>query len=226
MPPRRCTPSSPCNDFPASPVVDPAAGNLAPSWTSPSSGPSPLADAGADAVSNAGSSCTPWGGVAVAAKTSDSLLTSVSEVTFSLKLWNSSLAAVPLADLTVRYWFTADGNDVTRLAAVSDFSENGFATINPDVSFAFASAPTATPTADSFLEISFSSEAGVLAALDEAELMVQARFHGPGPSQYSDTFDETNDYSFDPARSPGAAFITAPTITAYIRGSLVWGCEP
>ncbi len=37
------------------------------------------------------------------------------------------------------------------------------------------------------------------------------------------TFDQTNDYSFDPTKT---TFAPSTTVTLYQNGTLVWGTEP
>jgi endoglucanase len=154
-----------------------------------------------------------------------------STVAFNLTLSNGSFSTVNLSDVTVRYWFTADGNAPSGMTFVSYYSSHAGTAIcspcppAPGIVGTFNTAPAANLPADAYLELSFAAADGTLGAgLTGDTVAVQAAFHGPG-TQYSDTFNETNDYSFDPTKktSPGAQ---TTTITAYVQGQLVWGCEP
>jgi predicted ribosome-associated RNA-binding protein Tma20 len=43
-------------------------------------------------------------------------------------------------------------------------------------------------------------------------------------ASYAGTYDQTNDYSYDPKLT--TALGLNPKITAYVNGVLAWGCEP
>jgi cellulose binding protein with CBM3 domain len=149
------------------------------------------------------------------------------QIGFHLKLVNAGLAALNLPDITVRYWFTADGNAASGLVFVCDYASNnnGQATITSDVTGTFLAAPAAnvTATSDTYLELSFNAAAGMLASGltgGGVPVEIQVRFYGNG---FSDRFNESNDYSFDATKT---MFQASSTITAYQNGRLVWGCEP
>jgi hypothetical protein len=198
-----------------------------------SGGSSGAADGGTDAAT--GPTCvTTSKSVAVAYYTQDTATsTAVSTVQFNLQLTNGGFTTVALSDVTVRYWFTNDSNALAGNVFVSYYSTNGSTVLcmpcpseggASDIAATFAAAPPAnvTPTSDSYLELSFSSAAGNLAgALNGgAGAAVQVAFHGPN---YSYMFNETNDYSFDATKKAAAP---QTSITAYVKGQLVWGCEP
>jgi hypothetical protein len=150
----------------------------------------------------------------------------VSTVAFDLLLTSGGFAAVNLADVTVRYWFTADGNDPTGMTFISYYSAHGNTALAANgVVGTFSAAPAANLPADAYLDLSFTAADGSLGGgLTGDTLSIQAAFHGPG-TQYSDTFNEANDYSFDPTKTKAPGSQTT-TITAYVKGQLVWGCEP
>jgi len=132
--------------------------------------------------------------------------------------------------VTVRYWFNADQNPVSTLFFVSYDARNGNAQFNNTamgLTGTFAAAPpaNATLTADSYLELSFGTAAGNLTPLGGAPAQIQAAIHGPGSNGYSDVFNETNDYSFT-ATQRCSMYAASTTITAYLKGVLVSGCEP
>jgi hypothetical protein len=152
--------------------------------------------------------------------------TAVSTGQFQLQLTNAGFSTVNLADVTVRYWLTADGNALSGITFISYYSANMNTDITKDVHGAFMAAPAGevTATSDSYLEISFGATAGTIAPLGGGSASIQVAFHGPG-TQYSDMFNETNDYSFDPTKRPSTPQ-PSKLITAYVKGQLAWGCEP
>jgi hypothetical protein len=129
-------------------------------------------------------------------------------------LFNDSTAAVSLAELTVRYWYTIDS--VAAQAFTCDTAFVGTAgCANVIASFASVSPPRAG--ADSVIEIGFLPAAGTLVAGGDT----QAILTRVNKADFSD-FDETNDYSY----ASWSAFADAPRITVYRNGTLVWGIEP
>ncbi|HSY21435.1 MAG TPA: cellulose binding domain-containing protein [Polyangiaceae bacterium] len=149
-----------------------------------------------------------------------------SHAEFELDVVNHASTAMPLADVTLRYWFTADGNDLSTIFFQTYYSANTStnATINADVDGTFAPAPSAnvTSNSDAYMEISFSSGAGSLPTNGKAT--IQCSWNGPGANVYMDMFDEANDYSFD--ANDTASPVQSIYVTAYVHGSLVWGIEP
>ena len=127
-----------------------------------------------------------------------------------LQVVNSGKTAVPLGELTVRYWFTADGatdfqhwcdyawvdaKNVTRVVHKLDAPVNG---------------------ADAYLEVGFAG--GTLEAGGQSgEVQVRLAQHDWA------AFDQGNDYSFDAQRTE---FVAAPQVTLHRQGKLVWGSEP
>lgn len=127
-----------------------------------------------------------------------------------LQIVNSGTTAVPLRELTVRYWFTADGatdfqhwcdyarvdaRNVTRVVRRLDTPVNG---------------------ADAYLEVGFvegTLEPGGRSG--EVQVRVAQRDWA--------AFDQANDHSFDPRRTE---FVAAPQVTLHRQGRLVWGTEP
>ena len=150
-------------------------------------------------------------------------------ISFQVELKNAGFGTVSLSDVTVRYWFTADGNALSGLVFACDYASNANMTmqaITGSVNAAFAAAPPAntTPTSDSYMELSFASSAGNL-PFGGSPATVQVRVHGgPSSQPYMDMFNEANDYSFDPNKT--MMLQLTQTITAYVKGQLVWGCEP
>jgi hypothetical protein len=164
--------------------------------------------------------------VSVSYCTNNPMGTSSSSVTFVLGIANGGFSTINLADVTVRYWFSGDGNAPSGMVFTCDYAQNG-ATITAAVNGTFAAAPmgNVTATSDTYLEVSFTSAAMSLAQIT-GSASVQVRFHG-GTTQnpYMDMFTETNDYSFNGANKC-STLVSSTTITAYLKGMLVWGCEP
>lgn len=136
---------------------------------------------------------------------------------------NVAGTAVALSAVTLRYWFTADGNDLsTAFFKCYDARNAASGDITADVVGTFNTATAANTTAlsDSYLELSFSSMPGTLAKNGTAT--VQVSISGPG-SSFNDMFDVTNDYSFT---ATDTNFTQTPYVTAYVGGTLVWGIEP
>jgi hypothetical protein len=125
---------------------------------------------------------------------------------------NAGSAAQPLAELTVRYWFTSDGEGPETY--VCDYAAIGCASVRGSVQ------KTAHPhvTADTYLEVAFTASAGSIAP-GGSTADIQNRVHKDDYSNY----DQSNDYSFDAAHGQLADW---NRVTLYRAGQLVWGIEP
>lgn len=130
--------------------------------------------------------------------------------TFSIL--NAGPTNVSLSSLTIRYWYTSDGAQ-TQLFSCS-YARVGCG----NVAGTFNSLSTATSTADSYLQVSFASGAGTLAAGRDSGL-IQTRVRKSDGSRYN----QANDYSWN-----SRAILAQPTnnVGLYENGQLVWGTEP
>jgi hypothetical protein len=155
---------------------------------------------------------------------------STTTIGFSLSLSNGGFDAVNLADVTVRYWFTADGNPTSGMTFISYYATHGTTPICSNsgcppmlgIVGTFSAAPAANLPADSYLELSFAASDGMLGdGLTGDTVAGGVVFHGPN---YAYKFTETNDYSYNGTKATTPQQTT--TITAYVKGQLVWGCEP
>jgi hypothetical protein len=161
----------------------------------------------------------PWGGsnsgLQVLYKTPDSGSASMSPKPF-FKIENKGKDPVPLQELTLRYWFTADGATADELQAACDYADAGRANVTLDFH------PVSPPRsgADFYMEIGFTAAAGPLSA-GFGVSQLQDRFNA---TNFVITFDQDNDYSFDGTKS--ADFALWPRVTLYRNGVLVWGIEP
>jgi cellulose 1,4-beta-cellobiosidase len=147
-----------------------------------------------------------------------------------LAVVNRGKKDVPLAQLTLRYWYTADGT-----ASSSDYqqAELDYAAIprltNMRTSVVLSTAAVKPPQtgADTYLEVAFmgpdSLGPGQL-DVDKMPLVstqqIEIRVHWPG---YTPQYDESNDYSYDATKT---SYADSPKVTLYQNGTLIWGVEP
>jgi cellulose 1,4-beta-cellobiosidase len=124
---------------------------------------------------------------------------------------NSGPSSQSLTELTVRYYFTADGSQ--QQTYVCDYAQIGCDLIQGS----FVAISPATTNADHYLELSFTGGT-IPAGGDTGE--IQVRFHD---SNYQGMFTQTNDYSFGATATQYADW---NRVTVYREGTLVWGVEP
>jgi len=134
-----------------------------------------------------------------------------SEPSMVLGIQNPGGLSFSLADLTIRYWFTADGAgafsgniDYAQLGGGQNGLQSG------DVSVSFGQ-----EFGSDYAELAFSSTATVGATGVQE---VQLRFHG---NPYA-PMDQPNDFSF----ISDADGVPNPNITPYVSGAQVGGCVP
>lgn len=127
------------------------------------------------------------------------------------KLVNTGDADINLADVTLRYYYTIDGEDTQNFWC--DWASIG----SGNVKGKFVKLSTPVSTADYCLEISFAAPAGTLKPGQSAE--IQTRFAKSNWSNYN----QGNDYSFN---ASGNQYINSDKVTGYITDNLVWGTEP
>ena len=135
------------------------------------------------------------------------------------RLYNPDPTAIPLSEITMRYWFTY--TDVTQtLVADTGYTDliGGYSTQRTLTSYVNDSiATTSRVDADHYYEVGFTSGAGDIYWGDY--VTVQARYH----TSTFGSMGQTNDYSFDATKT---AFTNYSKITVYRNGTLVWGTEP
>jgi len=136
---------------------------------------------------------------------------SINGLTPKFKLTNTGSSPIDLSKVTIRYYYTVDGS-VSQAFNV-DYAMVGSSNLNG--SFKSMSSPTST--ADNYLEITFTSVAGNLAAGASTE--IHTRINKSDWSNYN----QSNDYSFN---SSATNFADWSKITVYISGTKVSGSEP
>ncbi|HEY3871853.1 MAG TPA: glycoside hydrolase family 9 protein [Actinocrinis sp.] len=137
---------------------------------------------------------------------------STSTLSNQIELVNNGTSAIPLSDVTVRYWFTEDGTAALDYAC--EYAPVGCANITGS----FAAVSPAVTGADHYLQLSFGAGAGSLApGGNTGGIQNEVNQAGYG------TMTQTNDYSFNAADT---AFTANPHITVYYNGQLVYGTEP
>jgi endoglucanase len=130
-----------------------------------------------------------------------------------LAVVNNGSSAVPLSQVTIRYWFTSD-------SGATSFTTNcWFAAVAcGNVTESVGTAASPVTGADHYLQVGFTSGAGSLAA-GASTGQIQAAVNKSDWSSMS----QLNDFSFNAADS---SLTANPDVTVYVNGQLVYGTEP
>jgi hypothetical protein len=157
---------------------------------------------------------------------------SVDQIDFLFKVANATGAPISLNTLAIRYYFTNDLTVPGQTAIYytgtccgdtrTNFNADVLVSVNPI-------APTSG--ADTYLEVTFDSAAGVVQNGDSVQ--VEVGFHATG---YTQNLNQTNDYSYSASASgtqaqwdacpPQCAIFQSCRMTVYRDGILVWGQPP
>ncbi|MDQ2086829.1 glycoside hydrolase family 9 protein [Herbivorax sp. ANBcel31] len=138
-------------------------------------------------------------------------VTDTNDIRAAVNVKNTGTAPVDLSDVTVRYWYTRDGDDAQEFS--SSYAHIG----SENITGVIREIEDPVELADSYLEIGFTSDAGTLGAGSQT-----------GEIQFKiekvtfEAYDQTNDYSFLDTDE----FLPNPNITAYVNSSLAYGDEP
>ncbi|MFI8949222.1 cellulose binding domain-containing protein [Streptomyces sp. NPDC053750] len=137
-------------------------------------------------------------------------------VTDAAKPWleviNTSGKAVDLADVTVRYHYTADDGAPFAANCVQTSLDCSKVTLHT------AAAQKAAPKADRYLEIGFSGETGTLKPGGTTEAIGLQLYRVDHKK-----LDQADDYSFDAEKT---SYQESERVTAYLDGAQVWGEGP
>lgn len=125
-----------------------------------------------------------------------------------VRIVNDGSSAVSYSDLKLRYYFTMEGSASPTFTC--DYASIGTSHVNGSF--------VNTGGSDYYLEVTFDSGAGSLAANDDSG-NIKLRINKSDWSNH----DETNDYSFDGSIS---SYQSYSKITLYENGSQVWGTAP
>ncbi|WP_263560372.1 X2-like carbohydrate binding domain-containing protein [Paenibacillus polymyxa] len=132
-------------------------------------------------------------------------------ISSKFKITNTGSSPVSLADVTLRYYYTVNGEKSQNF--FTDWSSIG----TENVIANFKTLTNTKPGADSYAEIGFKSAAGSLEPGQSVEL--QTRISKADWSNYT----QTDDYSFNPTAN---SLQDSTKITAYLSGIKQWGIEP
>ncbi|MEK5238184.1 glycosyl hydrolase [Paenibacillus sp. FSL L8-0470] len=133
-------------------------------------------------------------------------------ISASFNIVSTGTAAVDLNALKIRYYFTKEGSAAMNFW--TDWAQIG----SSNVTGTFTPLSEAKTGADTYLELSFSANAGSIAAGGQSgDIQFRA-----AKSDWSN-FNEVDDYSFGGAQN---AFIDWEKVTLYQNDTLVWGIEP
>jgi subtilisin family serine protease len=132
-----------------------------------------------------------------------------------LRVVNNTPETIPLSQLTIRYWYTIDSDQGQSFSC--DYTSVGCGNISGAFTRLPDGSPNKTGTSDSYLEVRFNGNPGVLPGGGWIDLSL--RFNKNDWSNYN----ESNDYSYDPGRIAPAEW---NRVTLYRNGVTVWGAEP
>jgi hypothetical protein len=137
----------------------------------------------------------------------------VSQVSVDVQIFNNTAAQQDLGKITYRYWFLAQGDPPLVFGC-------DFATINcSNVIATFVTMAKPTAMADTYLEVSFATGAGMLMS-GATTGPIEGRIHDP---RYGVLNTPANDYSYS---ALDTMYTQSITITVYQDKVLVWGVEP
>lgn len=124
------------------------------------------------------------------------------------KLYNTGTLPFDLEDVTIRYYYTSEGDKEQNFWC--DWSSAGA----ENVTGSFVPVPFVANGVDAYFELGFKPGSGILIAGDYKE--IQTRFAKTDWSNYT----QTNDYSFN---TDASDYIEWSKVGVYIKGKLVWG---
>jgi hypothetical protein len=135
---------------------------------------------------------------------------STQQISPQFKLTNTSLTDVDLSEVVIRYYLTSDGDKPMNFDCWTSIGRE-----NLTAKFIKMAHPSVT--ADHYLEIGFTSGAGVLKPGKTVDIV--SWFNKTDWS----SFKQSNDYSYN---NQTTTYIDWDKVTAYIGGELKWGTEP
>jgi len=164
----------------------------------------------ASSSSSTGAGGAPPVGLRIQYKAADVLATN-GEIKPHFNIVNGTTTSVPLAELTIRYYYSIEPNGSQTEVFHCDYALVGCSKVNGTF------VPTTGAGTDHYMEVAFTGTDMLAPGQQSGE--VQTRYN---KSDYG-AYDETNDYSFDPTKT---ALTDWDRVTLYQNGTLVWGVEP
>ncbi|GAE89178.1 cellulose binding domain-containing protein [Acetivibrio straminisolvens] len=132
----------------------------------------------------------------------------------NFKIYNTGSTSINLSTIKVRYYYTSDG--ITGQTYICDYAENQSNIASSTVG-QIVSMTNQTSDADTYLEIYFTSSAGVV--LPGSYVEVKGRIVSYNYQNYT----QSNDYSFNPTAT---YYQSSNKVTIYVNGVLKGGTEP
>lgn len=130
-----------------------------------------------------------------------------SQINPNFMIFNNGSTDVELSTLSLRYWFTKEGN--AEMQYYCDWAELGCS---------YMEAAFGEENGTNYLELTFTEDAGAILAGSNSGVILSRM----SKSDWS-AFDENNDYSYDASFTD---FGNHNKVTLYQNGMLVWGIEP
>jgi len=128
----------------------------------------------------------------------------------NLQLVNNTKAAIPFAELTVRYWLTAE--DFAAVTAAVDWAQLGTSAVKAH----YVALDQPAQGAYGYVEYSFTTASSLVAGGNSGP--IQSRIY----KQTQTNFNEADDYSY----GSNSAYLSNDRITVYQKGVLIGGVEP
>jgi hypothetical protein len=140
---------------------------------------------------------------------------SSSTISCQLDIVNSGSETVPLAEMTVRYYYTSEVTVATTIDVNWAGLNPGFTDLAPSLTGQAVPMDTPVANADSYVEFGFSGGAPAIAPGETASISWQIR-----ASDWSMNFTQTDDYSFDASKTSAEAW---DHVVLLHNGSAIWG---
>jgi peptidoglycan/xylan/chitin deacetylase (PgdA/CDA1 family) len=134
-----------------------------------------------------------------------------------IRLTNQGTTAITLSTVTIRYYYTVDGDKAQNYYCDYAVMNPGNTVETSNITGKFVKLAAPVTGADYYLELGFTSAAGTLAAGSTVD--IQSRFAKTDWSNYT----QTGDHSFN---SSATSLVDWNYIMAYVSGTLAWGTEP
>lgn len=144
--------------------------------------------------------------------------TSSNTINAKFKVVNNGSSSINLSQLKLRYYYTKDADKAQNFYCdyAGMLSGGAHTTMTNKITGTIVNMSKATSTADTYIEVGFTSDAGSLAAGGFIE--IQTRVSRSDWSNY----DQSNDFSYKSAGS----YVVWDQVAAYLNGSLVFGKSP